>query len=124
MAQQGPNPIELYEAAVQYMRPILASVMPDQLGAPTPCTEWNVQQLITHNIKTPQRFHGFLTAGAPVDSFSVGDPLPPERALAAWEAAFEKLLKAIKAPGALERVVFPSTARCLEAKLTCFPLLT
>ena len=26
MAQQGPNPIELYEGAVNYMRPILAGV--------------------------------------------------------------------------------------------------
>ena len=32
MTQQGPNPIELYEGAVNYMRPILAGVTPNQLG--------------------------------------------------------------------------------------------
>ena len=51
MAQQGPNPIELYEGAVNYMRPILAGVKADQLGGTTPCTKWSVQQSITHNVK-------------------------------------------------------------------------
>ena len=105
MAQQGPNPVELYEGAVQYMRPILAGVMPDQLGGPTPCTEWSVQQLITHNIKTQQRVHSYLTVAAPVDNMSVGEPLPPEGALAAWEAGVAQLLEAIKGPDFLDRLV-------------------
>jgi len=105
MTQQGPNPIELYEGAIGYMRPILAAVNSSQLGNATPCTEWNVQQLITHNIKTEQRFHSMLTGGAPVDNMSVVGPLPPEGALAAFDAGVAQLLGAIKAPGALERVV-------------------
>ena len=105
MTQQRPNSIELYESAVQYLRPILAGVRPDQFGAPTPCAEWSVQQLTIHTIKTPQRFHSFLTGGAPVDNMSVGDAMPLEGALAAYEAAFENLLGVIKAPGFLDRLV-------------------
>ena len=51
MALQAPNVIELYEGAVQQMLPTLAGVKADQLGASTPCTEWTVQNLITHNLK-------------------------------------------------------------------------
>ena len=45
MTQQGPNIIELYEAAVQQMLPTLGAVTADQLTNATPCVEWNVQNL-------------------------------------------------------------------------------
>jgi len=60
MTQQGPNPIELYEGAVQQMLPVLAGVRADQLSASTPCTEWTVQNLITHNIKVADYIHGTI----------------------------------------------------------------
>ena len=50
MAQE-PNVIELYEGAVQNMLPILGGIREDQLTASPPCSEWNVQNLIIHNIK-------------------------------------------------------------------------
>jgi hypothetical protein len=50
MAQQ-PNVIDLYQGAVDGMLPTLSAVKADQLTASTPCTEWTVQNLITHNLK-------------------------------------------------------------------------
>ena len=47
---QGTDPIELYEAAVQGFRQTLSGVKPDQMQGSTPCTKWNVQNLIIHNI--------------------------------------------------------------------------
>ncbi len=105
MTLSRPNTIELYESAVQNLRPVLAGIKPDQLGAPTPCQEWNVQQLLIHTIKAPQRYHSLLTGGAPVDHMDVGGPLPASGALAAYEAASEQLLGVIREPGYLDRVV-------------------
>ena len=105
MTQQDLNSIELYESAVQDLLPILAGVRSDQLSAPTPCSEWNVQELIIHAIKVPRRFYGIVTGGPLSDINAVKEPLPPEGALAAYEAGFERLLREIKAPDALERVV-------------------
>ena len=51
MAQQGGNPIELYEAAAQGIRKTLSGVGLNQMEDSTPCTEWNVQALINHNLK-------------------------------------------------------------------------
>ena len=51
MAQANRNPIELYEAAIGYMLPVVAAVQDSQLNDSTPCVEWNVQQLILHNIR-------------------------------------------------------------------------
>jgi hypothetical protein len=57
---QGPNVIELYEGAVQHMLPTLDGIKTDQLTAATPCSEWNVQALILHNIKTTAFVKGII----------------------------------------------------------------
>ncbi len=105
MTQQGPNSIEIYEGAVKYMRDIIAGVRPDQMGSTTPCSEWNVQALINHNIRVSQAFVGMLTGSGGVDPFDVSGPLPPEGAVAAFEGSTGALLAAIKAPGAVDKVV-------------------
>ena len=104
MAQQGPNPVEAYEATVQSMQSIISGVKADQLNASTPCTEWNVQALINHNIKVSQFFNSILTGTGGVNPMEVNVPLPPEGAAAAFEAATSGLLTTAKATD-LEKVV-------------------
>ena len=60
MTQQGPNVVELYEAAVQQMLPTLGAVTADQLTNATPCVEWNVQNVIIHNIKVADYVQGII----------------------------------------------------------------
>ena len=75
MAQADmPNPIELYEAARDYMVPIIGGVKAPQLTDSTPCSEWNVQQLINHNLKVAEWANSILTGGPAVDDLSVNDP--------------------------------------------------
>ena len=50
MAQQGPNPIELYEAASKTILPTIGRVGGGQLTSATPCSEWNAQSLMNHAI--------------------------------------------------------------------------
>ena len=97
MAQQGPNPIEIYEATVQSMQAIISGVRTDQLNASTPCTEWDVQSLINHNIKVSQFFNGILTGAGGINPMEVNVPLPSEGAAAAFEAATNGLLTSAKA---------------------------
>ena len=104
MAQQGPNPIEVYEATVQSMRSIISGVRADQLITPTPCTEWNVQALINHNIKVSQFFNSILTGADGVNPMEVNVPLPAEGAAAAFEAATSAFLATAKSTD-LEKVV-------------------
>ena len=107
MAQQGPNPIELYEGAIQQILPILSGVRPAQLSASTPCSDWNVQNLINHNLKVAQFFYEVIAGTGSADPSVMGavnDPLPPEGGRAAFEAGTARVLEAIKAPGVLEKV--------------------
>lgn len=44
----APDPVALYRAATERAIAVAETVRPDQRGAPTPCTEWTVQQLLDH----------------------------------------------------------------------------
>ena len=96
MTQQGPNPIELYEGAVNYMQPILAGVTPNQLSNATTCIEWNVQQLITHNIKVVAFALGMLQENITVNPEDVSGDLPAEGAANGFVAGTNRVLDFLK----------------------------
>ena len=60
----GPNPIEVYQAALAQLRPILAtgSATPD---SSTTCPEWNVQSLVNHAIAVQNFAFTVLGSGTP-----------------------------------------------------------
>lgn len=103
MTQAKPNPIELYEAAAQGFARALGNIRLNQMTNPTPCTEWNVQALINHNIAVTGFAYGVLTENVTVDPFAVSGPLPTEGAVAALEAGTAKVLQFVKTRGALEK---------------------
>ena len=107
MAQKVSSPIEVYEGAVQQMLPTLAGVRSDQLGSSTPCTEWNVQQLIQHNIRVSQFVHSILTGAGGVDLMDLSGELPPEGAAAAFESSAAALLQVAKSRDMEEVVETP-----------------
>ena len=100
MAQAGtPNPIELYEGARDYMIPNIGGVQASQLTGSTPCTNWNVKQLINHNLLVAEMVHRTFTGGEPVDPFAVDGDLPEEGAQAAFAAVTHKVLETrLKSP--------------------------
>ena len=103
-----PNIIELYKGATQYMLPILRGIKPDQLTSATPCSEWNVQSLINHQIKVADYLHAVIGESGPLDytsMFSVAGPLPSEGAEAAFEASTNRVLSVLETPVALDKVV-------------------
>ena len=102
---ETPDAVELYERAVGCMRTVLAGVRPEQLALATPCSEWNVQQLILHNLKGAKCAAGLLAGGGFVNPMEVDGPLPPEGAAKAFEAASSKVLELVKSPGGAEKVV-------------------
>ena len=105
MTQQGPNPIELYEGAVQKLIPILLGIKPDQMGVSTPCSEWNVQNLINHNLQVAQFAYGILSGKEAANAGDVNDPLPPRGAGEAFRSLTDLVLEALKTPGKLEEVL-------------------
>ena len=104
--QQDPA-AELEEALALAGR-LVAGVKPDQWELPTPCTEWNVRQLVDHLVVGHQLFARVLR-GEPFEQAvaavrSVGDRLGDDAA-AAYDASAREVLAAFTAPGVLERLV-------------------
>ena len=96
MAEKPFNPIELCEAAHESTRALLAGVSPDQLKNPTPCDEWNVEQLVNHVVEFAAYVTSVLTAEPP-------DTVPGDDAADRFAKAVASLLVAAKSPGALEK---------------------
>ena len=104
MAQQS-NPIEMYEAAAQGFRQRLLGVRPDQMSNPTPCTEWDVQALINHNINATGFAEGVFQGNVTVNPQDISGPLPGANALEALDAGITKVVDAAKALGSLDEQI-------------------
>jgi len=87
-AQQGPNPIEAYQGAVQQINKVMTAVAANQLESSTPCADWNVQSVINHALAV-QKFANGVLSGSEVDGSimsNVSHPIPSEGASAALKA--------------------------------------
>ena len=99
-APTSTDVLALYARAIPIANRIVANVRPDQLDAPTPCTEWDVRALLNHTAGLNRA----LAAGA------AGEPPPAQDAdhlgddpAAAFAAAANAAHAALRAPGGLER---------------------
>ena len=92
----GPNPIEIYEGAAQALIPVFGGVNASQLGSSTPCTEWNVQNLLTHNLNVQRFLHSTLTNRNMEmgEMFDVSADLPQEGAEAALKSITDQVISA------------------------------
>jgi uncharacterized protein (TIGR03086 family) len=89
------DPVSLYRATTDRAIGVLDAVCPEQLGSPTPCSEWDVQQLIDH-----------LVAGTEylMSSTEGREPVPLTNATAAdFRSGVTNVLVALKAPGVIEK---------------------
>ncbi|MFJ9643363.1 TIGR03086 family metal-binding protein [Streptomyces sp. NPDC004244] len=119
--------LEQHAAALRLFGEHVRAVKDDQWGAPTPCTEWNVRDLVNHVTGEQLWIPPLVTDGSTVaeigDRFA-GDVLGDDP-VAAWERAAGAAHAAFAAPGALERTVTLSygpakgTAYCSELTADC-----
>lgn len=89
------DPVSLYRAATDRASDIVEAVRPDQLGSPTPCTEWTVQQLIDHLVGGTEYLLATAENREPAQrTFSTG---------ADYRLGVTAVLDALEVPGAMER---------------------
>jgi uncharacterized protein (TIGR03086 family) len=97
---------ELHRRAVEAFGAHVHAVADDQWELPTPCSEWNVRQLVNHLVYE-NRWTAPLMGGSTVAE--VGDrfegDLLGDGPKAAWDESSKDATMAVQAPGALERTV-------------------
>ena len=96
------TPLARFDRAVAVADSAIAGVRPDQWSDPTPCTDWNVRQLLNHIVGGTKMFLSMQTGGGPVDRSAdhLGDD-----PLGSWRGAVAELRAAFAEDGALERTV-------------------
>ncbi len=94
------EPIERIEKATALASEKVHGIKADQLGDPTPCSDFKVKDLLNHLLGGLEMLRDAATGGAPAmpdgDQFS-DDPGK------VYDERRAKLLEAIKAPGVLEK---------------------
>ncbi|MEU8434446.1 TIGR03086 family metal-binding protein [Streptomyces sp. NPDC029216] len=119
--------LEQHAAALRLFGERVRAVADGQWGAPTPCTEWTVRDLVNHVTVEQLWIPPLVTEGrtvAEVGDELAGDLLGRDPA-AAFERAAAAARAAFAAPGALERTVQVSygptrgAAYCSELTADC-----
>jgi uncharacterized protein (TIGR03086 family) len=97
---------ELHRRAVEEFGARVGAVADDQWELPTPCSDWNVRQLVNHLVYE-NRWTVPLMGGSTLAE--VGDryegDLLGDRPQAVWDESAAEAVGAVGADGALERVV-------------------
>lgn len=89
----------------------LELVLADDWERPTPCTEWNVRQLVNHVVGSDLRYAALLHGGSSEDFTRQREgetrsaPVVGDNPVEDWTHAAAVLDAALRAPGAMRRVV-------------------
>lgn len=90
-----------YLKATAHTRRLVAAVNPDQWEASTPCTDWNVKQLVNHMVSGVLNVASIMGGDGPQN---LGDVLGDDP-IKAFDAACKAAVAAFSEPGAMERMV-------------------
>ena len=97
---------ELHRRAVEEFGARVRVVADDQWELPTPCSDWNVRQLVNHLVYENRWTVPLMNGRAIAD---VGDryegDLLGDRAKQAWDESAAEAVEAVRADGALDRIV-------------------
>jgi uncharacterized protein (TIGR03086 family) len=101
---------ELHRRAVEEFGARVRAVGEDQWELPTPCSDWNVRQLVNHLVYENRWTVPLMEGGtiAEVGDRFEGDLLG-DRPGAAWDESSAEAVAAVQADGALERIVHLSS---------------
>ena len=106
--------IDRYEEAATGFTARLDAVTDDQWTNPTPCTDWNVRELVDHVITIQRRIPEGL--GPPIDD---GADLQ-----ATWKAARDGALTVLREPGVLERTMRGMQGNEVPVEMALIPRLS
>src|SRR5262249_18299637 len=61
------DPVEHFERAARAVERVIGAIDPEQMDNPTPCTEWNVRQLLNHLVGGNESYVARLASTEPFD---------------------------------------------------------
>ncbi len=101
---------------------IMSDVGPEQLGAPTPCSDWTVHRLMEHIVASTDYFADAAERGA-VSEDRVWPDYAPDELTPAFRHHAARLVAAFQDPGVMERPMVvlagpPTASFCLQIAIS------
>ena len=103
---EGTEVVVLLGEAFRWTGERVAGVRPEHLSAPTPCTEWELRQLLDHTIAALEILTGVVAGGdgsGPAPASVARTPWPSDDPMAALEGLSARAMAGWGRPGALDR---------------------
>ncbi|MFE5889375.1 TIGR03086 family metal-binding protein [Streptomyces sp. NPDC056468] len=97
------TPVRAFIEVVDTVAYLVEAVEEEQWSAPTPCTDWNVQQLVDHLVTGQRTFAEVMGAQSTLPELDA-DPAP-QALKGTFRMSAATLVAAFERPGALERTV-------------------
>ncbi|SNT63687.1 TIGR03086 family protein [Streptosporangium subroseum] len=94
------TPSEDLARAYEAVGDLIAEIRPEQWKAPTPCTEWNVREVVDHLVGMDLVFVALIEGGPMPDR---GADRLGDDPVGAWRASSASLQAVFSRPGVLER---------------------
>ncbi|MFC4560560.1 TIGR03086 family metal-binding protein [Nocardiopsis mangrovi] len=97
------TPVTAFAEVVDTVAHLVEAVEEEQWSAPTPCTGWDVRELVEHLVTGQRAFAAVMGAEPPLPALDA-DPAP-EALQEVFRTSAAALVAAFQGPGALERTV-------------------
>ena len=103
-----PDPVAIFEKAASRVQAIMSGIRQEQGANPTPCTEWDVRQVMNHVIGGAEVLAGSLEGDMPegVGGVSPNSSYSGEKDVSKLAQAYAnestRILGAVQRPGAME----------------------
>jgi uncharacterized protein (TIGR03086 family) len=98
----APLSVDMLERACDITDRIMRGVQPEQLGDPTPCTDWTVRELMEHIVASTDFFADAAEYGAVAEDRSWSE-YASEELLPAYRHHADRLVAAFRVPGVMDR---------------------
>jgi uncharacterized protein (TIGR03086 family) len=100
-----PDLLDLFARTLQHTSGVVANIAPGLRTAPTPCSDWAVDNLLGHMVGGLRASVAFLDGTTADLSAMSGHPLPDDDHAGAFASTASASLAAHRAPGALAREI-------------------
>ncbi|MBA2807605.1 TIGR03086 family protein [Streptomyces sp. KM273126] len=97
------TPVTAFAEVIDTVAHLVEAVEEEQWSAPTPCTDWNVQQLVDHLVAGQHTFAVVMGVEPPLPALDAAPA--PEALKETFRTSAAALAAAFEGPGALERTV-------------------
>ena len=98
------DPVPWFRSALEHGRTLVQGIRADQWDAPTPCSEWNVRELVHHLVSNNVWYADGMSGESGDDEPPPGDILGSEP-LAAYAASVDAVAASMLTEGAMDRVL-------------------